>query len=136
MTSEKIEYYLTLAAHEALKSNKKRARVGSILIYKNKIYATGFNMQKSTPIQYYYNKYRDFIPLHHDIHAEVMCISRAKKLNIDFNKSTLIIARILKNGEYAIARPCPACMHYAKNTGIRHIYYTTSNTNWAYERIN
>ena len=67
-------------------------------------------------------------------HAEVSALSKARFLDIDFCKSTLYVYRELANGHKAMARPCPACMRYIREMGIKHIVYTT-NDGVAEERI-
>ena len=39
--------------------NKNNIRIGAILVYKNKVIASGWNTKKTNPMQLYYNKYRE-----------------------------------------------------------------------------
>ena len=72
--------------------NKKNIHIGSVLVYKNKIIANGWNTQKTSPIQYQYNKHReiecgtrnfsadDHLPC---IHSEMKCLIDTKYMDIE-----------------------------------------------------
>ena len=97
----------------------------------------GCNSEKTHPIQYYYNKYRNnnrneyFVP---KLHAEINCINSIRHLDINFQKVKLYIYRVLNDKPYGISRPCPSCMAAIKDFGIKNIYYTTDD-GYAYEKI-
>jgi len=57
------------------------------------------------------------------IHAECDCILNAAKSQGD----TLIVVRILKNGELSCSKPCEKCIKFAKDYGIKKIYYIDWN---------
>lgn len=40
------------------------------------------------------------------------------------------VARVKKNGEFAMAKPCQACMTYLRNRGAKFVVYTVDKTNW------
>ena len=56
-----INRFFTLARNASKLSdyNKKKIHIGAILVYKNKIIASGWNTQKTSPVQYKYNLYRE-----------------------------------------------------------------------------
>lgn len=124
--------------------NKKNIHIGSVLVYKNKVIANGFNTSKTNPIQYQYNKYRelnnntnrtfsadDHLPC---VHSEMMCLINTKDIEIDWSKVSLFVYRESCN-KIRMCRPCPSCMQALKDRGIKHIYYT-SERGYNYERIN
>lgn len=41
--------------------------------------------------------------------------------------SIVYVARILKSGEFALARPCPNCARILKNKGVKTVYYSISD---------
>ena len=108
-----------------------RQRVGCVIVYKKKIISTGINSSKTHPLQKEYNRFRypdDNTP--HYIHAEIHALMQLRNTDIDWSKVKLYVYRIKKNESNGCgcARPCPACMEYIKDLGIKHIYYTTSDS--------
>lgn len=122
-----------------MNSDVKRANIGAVAVYKNKIIGMGYNSYKTHPRQCKYDKYR---PLNlsktsstlHAIHAEVMCLTSIKKKDIDWSKVELYIFRSKKESYAGLCRPCPACMQLIKDFGIKHIFYTTDES-VAYEYL-
>lgn len=58
-------------------------------------------------------------------HAEIRC---SKKLN---KGSTVFVARVRRdNFEYAMARPCPACMNVLLSKNVKKIFYTIDNKSY------
>ena len=59
----KMNKYFKLARHASEMSdyNRKNIHIGAVLVYKKQILATGWNTNKTSPIQYKYNKYREEI---------------------------------------------------------------------------
>lgn len=119
-----------MAKNASMNSNFRRQHLGAIAIYKNNVLAIGFNSCKTSPIQKKYNKERNYlIELPHantnTVHAEIACLTKIKYLDIDFSKVNLFVYREHKNGQKALAKPCPACTKFIKDMGIKNIYYTT-----------
>lgn len=108
-----------------------------VAVYQGNIIGIACNINKTHPMQKYYNRYRYhpqtsyFYP---KLHAEINCISSIRYLDINFSKVKLYVYRTRCDQEYGIARPCPSCMAAIKDLGIRHIYYTT-NDGYVYEEI-
>ena len=59
MISKSDERLFTKARQAALQSDYHREHVGCIAVYQGKIIGVGYNSEKTHPIQYYYNKYRN-----------------------------------------------------------------------------
>lgn len=141
MTEARINKYFELAKQACKFSDMKKAHLGSVLIYKNKVISVGWNVgTKTSPIQKEYNKYRDFDPddsgTINSLHAEMLCLHRARNIDIDWSKASLFTYREKKNGDRGLARSCPACYNYAKLLGLGNLYYTTEmDKGWDYERI-
>lgn len=115
------------------------ARIGCIIVYKGAILAKGYNSDKTHTEQAKYNKWRyreekDNRYLPSKVHAEVICLSKIKYLDIDFSKVHIYTYRETKRGHIAISRPCPSCMAMIKSMGIKHVHYTT-NDGYAEEKI-
>ena len=96
---------------------------------------------KTNPLQEEYNRLRGYDPdasyAKNTLHAEFAAMIKIKDMDIDFNRVHLFVYRIKKDGSTGYARPCPACMGFAKSLGIKHIYYSTEHgeNSWCYERI-
>lgn len=143
MTEKQIIKYFNQAknASEFSDYTKKNIHIGSVIVYKNKVIAVGYNMDKTNPLQYQYNKYREYrqnkkakhnkedrlyfadshLPC---VHAEMKCLIDTKDLNIDWKKATMFIYRE-SCGKTRMCRCCPSCMKAIKDRGIKNIYYTT-----------
>lgn len=118
-----------MAKNASMNSNFRRQHLGAIAVYKNNVLAMGFNSCKTSPIQKKYNKERNYlIELPHantnTVHAEIACLTKIKYLDIDFSKVSLFVYREHKNGQKALAKPCPACTKFIKDMGIKDVYYT------------
>ena len=140
LTKTRILHYFTLAKNACHYSDNHKAKLGSVIIYKNKVISVGWNLEnKTNPLQKEYNRLRGYDPdasiSRNTLHAEFAAMIKIKDIDIDFNKVNLFIYRIKKDGTAGLARPCQACMGFAKDLGIKHIYYTTES-GWCYENIN
>ena len=120
----------THAKHIALLSDYDRIHIGCIAIYNNAIISVGWNKSKTHPLQKYYNKFRNFNETSntiHRVHAEIDCISKIQYMDIKWDKVKIFVYREMLDGSIGMARPCPACMAYIKDMGIKNIYYTTGD---------
>jgi hypothetical protein len=119
------------ACRASKESEFPRYHLGAALYYKGVLLATGCNSTKTSPLQKRLNAEREFDPnqsgVVNSLHAEIRALSKVKYLDIDFGKLTLYVYREYANGNKAMARPCPACMKYIKELGIKHICYSTAD---------
>ena len=44
--------------------------------------------------------------------------------------ATVYVARVLRNGERALAKPCSNCMSALKAKGVEEVYFTTGKNDW------
>jgi len=121
--------FLIMAQNVSKLSDYNQHHIGCVLEYKKHIVTSGYNVDKSHPVQARYNKYRKMRGLNiaHKLHAEIMCLQAAKKYDINFGECTLYIFRAWKTGEWAMARSCASCLAMIKDLGIKRIVYTTDN---------
>lgn len=124
-----MNFYETMLAKAAIigqKSDVEKQKIGAILVYKKKIISTGFNKQKSHPLQSRLNRLRccEHKRERTFIHAEIDCLRKLKKIPAG---SKLFIGRIDKNGIRALSRPCEACLEYIRLCNIKEIVYNTSD---------
>ena len=121
---DRHERMLDLAKREALKSSV-RHQIGCVVTYKGYILAVGHNKTKSHPLQKTYNAFRFSEDTNHSIHAEVDALVQVAKRPIDFSKVTVYTYRPCKSRKSGMARPCPSCMAYIKQLGIKKLCYST-----------
>lgn len=138
MSLSKTDYkYFFKARQAASISDFHKTHIGCVAVYQGNIIGIGCNLEKTHPIQNYYNRYRNlhnesnFIP---KIHAEISCLNSIRNLDINFSKVKLYIYRIRYDQEHGRDNPCPSCMAAIRDLGIRDIYYTT-NDGFAYEKL-
>ena len=138
MNTKQIKKFFKLAKNASKFSDytKKNIHIGSVLVYKNRIISVGYNTDKTNPIQYKYNLYRektnntirgytadDHLPC---VHAEMKCLIDTKDLDIDWGKTSLFVYRS-SNGKLRNCKPCKACTKALKDRGVRHVYYTNED---------
>ena len=115
--NKKHQLFLSQASEIALKSNMLQKH-GAVIVYKNKIIASGYNQICS----YMNNNY--------SIHAEVSAISK-----LFYNKKLLELCDIyvvriasatfdncLKN-----SKPCKSCTNFINKYNLKNIYYSTNH---------
>lgn len=131
MTHEDASNAFELARSVATFSDYKKTHLGCVVVYKGQTVASGYNQNKTHPIQMKYNRKNrkvnngntEMLP---KLHAEMSAIVELRKItDVDFSKCDLFVYRICRNREFGMARPCPACMQAIKDIGIKKIHYTT-----------
>lgn len=136
-TSKIIKTALREAKSMRLASDFKRFKLGAVIFTNKKILVGGSNANKTSPIQSRYNIFRKSRPI--DVksccHAEMSALVRLKRLypKLSGEQLSILVYRETAVGEYAMARPCPACEKALRDYGIKHIYYT-GNKSVCYEQ--
>ena len=117
--------YLKLAEVMASYSDYKRIHIGACIVKKKSVVSTGCNKSKSHPIQ---NRYNHIVNIYNKpesrLHAEIDALIKAGE---DAKDATLYVFRRGRDNIYRLSKPCPACMKYAKDCGIKRIVYTIEN---------
>ena len=127
--------YFAAARAISKMSDFPRVAVGAVAVYGHRIISSGYNSCKTDTVQKRYNIYRFSEETPASIHAEVMALKGLMNRNdIDFKNVSLYVYRECKNGETALARPCPSCLKLITDLGIRDIYYT-NNGGFSHEEI-
>jgi len=114
--NKKHQLFLQEAAEIALKSNMQQKH-GAVIVYKNKIIASG------------YNEICDYMNNNFSIHAEVSAISKIfynKKLLELCDIYVVRIASITFDNCLKNSKPCKSCTNFIKKYNLRNIYYSTS----------
>lgn len=115
-------------------SDFKRVHIGCIVTDGHRIISSGFNTNKTHPVQKRLNKERFDEDTRHTLHSEVAALIPIMKEDIDFNKVEVFTYREYINGGMAMSRPCPSCMRLIKELGIKKIWYTTPD-GYAFETL-
>jgi len=92
-------------------------RHGAILVYKNSIVSIGMNSYKTHPLM----ASRTSWPF---LHAEQHAIIRAGLDNCQ--GLDLYIARVRKNNDLAMSKPCSVCVKLIYDVSIKNVYYSTN----------
>ncbi len=119
----KHEIFLNKCAKIAEKSQMQQKH-GAVIVYKNKIIATGYNYICS----YMNNNY--------SIHAEVSAISQVfynKKLLEECDIYVVRIASPMFNYCLKNSKPCKNCTCFIRKYNLRNIYYST---NYRFDELN
>lgn len=83
-------------------------------------------MARTHPLQQKYATNRSFAL---GLHAEVDACLGVPAADLD--GAELYVARILKDGHLAMAKPCKICQRFLLDVGIRRVYYSDSDEKWA-----
>lgn len=135
--------YFDIAHRMADKSTYSQIHIGCIFVYKGHIIGSGYNSNKTSPIQKRYNRYRAFKyddkPVIHKNHAEISCMKSVPKsvdIATDWSKVKAYIYRVSpgKDSKFGLSRPCGGCLKMLKDKGIKHIYYT-GDSSYVYEEL-
>jgi tRNA(Arg) A34 adenosine deaminase TadA len=103
---------------------KQRQRLGCVIVSRNAPVSYGFNkMFKTHPRAV---KYR--FPF---LHAELAAIINANRA--DLNRATAYIARARRVSPMGLAYPCPVCMEFFREFGIKDFYFTQDDGSIGYE---
>ena len=100
------------------------AKVTAALLQGNRLLAIGYNQRKTHPLAKKFGKNSEAIYLH----AEVDAIINAVRVwgIAALRGSTLKVARVLKNGTPALAKPCEGCQRAIIAFEIGEVEWTTS----------
>ena len=126
MITNRDKRFFNMASQLAEYVTYERYKVGCVIAYNNKIISTGFNKDRTDPLQKKYNVERnipDCTP--HKVHAEVDAIKHIIDLDIEWKNVSIYVYRKLKDRPFGLARPCKSCMKLIKDLGIRDVFYTT-----------
>jgi deoxycytidylate deaminase len=135
--------YFDMAHKMADKSTYHAFHLGCVIVYQNHVIGSGFNSDKTAPVQKKYNKFRTFHYgpqlVQHKIHAETSAfksIPYSVDKNTDWSKVKVYIYRVSPGHEnnFGLARPCEGCLRMLRDKGVRHVYYT-GNSSFIYEEL-
>ena len=118
--------FFNIAKQMCRLSNFDRAKVGAVVVSGKRILSASCNSTKTRPLQFYYNKYRNFEDYKNSNsceHAEISALSPLIGKEIDWGNVSVYVYREKKNGERGCSRPCAACAKLIHDLGIKNIYF-------------
>lgn len=125
-SSQKSFFEIAKKISELSTFHRKNIKVGCIVVHGKRIISSGYNSDKSHPIQKRYNIYRFSDDTPHTLHAEISAlIPIMHDSTLDFSKLKIFIYRQKANGSLGSSKPCQSCRNFMKDLGIKHVYYTT-----------
>ncbi len=112
---------IEVAAALAKTSTDFQHRLGAVITNKKgTIISSGINVRKTHPLQARHARFIN--PDACFLHAEVSALVKCREV-----PHTLYVARILKNGDTALAKPCEICELAIKEAGVKHVVYTVGS---------
>lgn len=136
--THKEQRFFNIAKEMSQLSNFSRARVGAVVTSGKRILSASCNSTKTRPLQFYYNKYRNFEDYKNSNsceHAEISALSPLIGKEIEWDKVSIYTYRELKNGKRGCSKPCPACSKLIKELGIKTVYYIDEDGDFIKERF-
>lgn len=123
---------ISLAIEIATRLQHKKYRIACIITDKHdRILSIGVNSYTKThPKQAYYASKHGGRINRIFLHAEMDAIIRCRS-----KPASIYIARVGRNKEPRLAKPCPICMAAIKDAGIKRIIYTNSVDNIQIRKI-
>lgn len=136
--THKEQRFFNIAKEMSQLSNFSRARVGAVVTSGKRILSASCNSTKTRPLQFYYNKYRNFEDYKNSNsceHAEISALSPLIGKEIEWDKVSIYTYRELKNGKRGCSKPCEACSKLIKELGIKTVYYIDEDGDFVKERF-
>jgi deoxycytidylate deaminase len=118
--------YFNLARKVAMSSEQEDYRHGAVLVKGGSVINTSCNKHRLASFGTRFCKDHNGTPT---LHAELGAV-----LGIDRSiteGATLYVARIGKNGDYRLSKPCSMCSNAMEYVGIRRVFWTIDNVNCA-----
>jgi tRNA(Arg) A34 adenosine deaminase TadA len=104
-----------------------RQEITAIIYNKRgQIISIGKNSYKKTHPYQAFHAQKVGLPEKMFCHAEISAILKCKSLKKQHLAHTIKVSRFTKNGEEAMAKPCPICQSAIDEIGIKNIIYTQS----------
>ena len=126
--SQKSFFDIAKKVSELSTYHRKNVKIGCLVVLGHRIIGSGYNSDKTSPVQRKYNKLRFSEETPHRLHAEISALlPLLNNKDIDFSKVKIFTYREKADHSLGKSRPCKSCMALIKDLGIKHIYYTTDD---------
>ncbi len=119
MLSKKQKAYMNVARFLATKS-VMRHKHGAVVVKSGRVVGLGYNKSRNHPDVVTAGKHREQCGRH----AEYVAI---KEAGTNTRNATLFVARINRQGEDLLSKPCELCQKLIEESEIKHVIFTRSN---------
>ena len=135
--TNKQKRFFNIAREVSLLSDFKRAKVGAVVVEKNRVISTGHNSNKTSTVQGKYNLKRGIDSAYPArVHAEVAALTPLlNRKDVDWAHTSIYVYREWKDGTISCAKPCEACSALIRALGIRNVFYTDWDGNFVREEF-
>lgn len=106
--------FFEIAKRLSHKSNYDVHKLGAVITRGNQVVGVGFNKKKTHPMSSTRFK---------NIHAELCAVLNSGEKNL--SGCSIYVYRETKDGQPAMARPCPDCLRLLKKSNVSKIFYST-----------
>lgn len=117
MTNKYLDYAIAYAMRNPI---IKLPRLCAVLVMPNGNKYIGYNQLKTHPFQEKFKRNSKSLYLH----AEIDAIVNALRARPDIRGADMYVARVLKDGTPALAKPCEGCERALIHFGIKNVEWT------------
>lgn len=119
MLSKKQKAYMNVARFLATKSIM-RHKHGAVVVKSGRVVGLGYNKARNHPDVVTEGRHR----VECGYHAEAVAIKEAGK---NARGATIFVARINRQGEDLLSKPCELCQKTIEESGLKSVIFTRSN---------
>lgn len=120
MLTKKQKAYLNIARYLATRS-ELRHKHGAVVVKSGRVVGMGWNKRRNHPRVIPEGKHKEQC----DHHAEAVAIREA---GTNANGSIVFVARVNRNGEDLLSKPCLQCQKLIERSGVKYVLWTSSNS--------
>jgi pyrimidine deaminase RibD-like protein len=119
MLSRKQKAYMNVARFLAAKSSM-RHKHGAVVVKSGRVVGMGYNKSRNHPDVVTDGKHREQC----GYHAEAVAI---KEAGTNARGATIFVARINRQGEDLLSKPCELCQKTIEESGLKNVLFTRSD---------
>ena len=102
----------------------------AIIVKGGKVLSVGYNKQATNSfVEHFTDRVRGMRDYCLSTHAEMDAVLKARS-KTDLRGSKIYVARVRRNGELGMARPCSICQTVLHSYGVKRAYYTISDNEY------
>lgn len=123
--------FFNKAKEASKKAEHYKTSIGAVLVLGNYVVCSGWNREKTHPVQARYDQKTKYHGTRSKLHAEIDALISSGR--VDLTGAEIYIYREDKHGNLASSKPCSSCTKALQDAGVKHIYYTNKE-GYVYER--
>ena len=107
----------------------------AVLVKGGQVLSIGYNKQATNSfVEHFTDRVRGVRDYCLSTHAEMDVVLKARNVT-DLRGSKIFVARVRRDGDLALARPCEICQEILYSYGVKRAYYTISNNEYGVMRV-